>query len=66
VVVVQLTRRAGEAHVLAGAIAMLAFLGQGMVNNLFTVGVTSVVAAFVAGAFLLPRLFAATPGLEAT
>jgi len=39
----------------AAALAMLAFLAQGMVNNLFTVAVTGTVAALVYGAVLLPE-----------
>jgi O-antigen ligase len=38
---------------LAAGIAVLAYLIQGMVNNLFTVGATSVVFVLVAGAFVL-------------
>ena len=37
---------------IAGSLAVLAFLAQGMVNNLFTVGVTGVLFAFVTGALL--------------
>jgi O-antigen ligase len=37
---------------LAAGLAILAFLAQGMVNNLFTVGVTGILAATVAGSFL--------------
>ena len=48
--------RRADAHVVAGAIGLLAFLVQGMVNNLMTVGVTSVMGAFVTGAFVLPGL----------
>lgn len=40
---------------LAGVVAILAFEGQAVVNNLFTVGVTSVMAAILVGAFLLAR-----------
>ncbi|MGH2407883.1 MAG: O-antigen ligase family protein [Candidatus Limnocylindrales bacterium] len=39
---------------MAAAIALLGYLAQGMVNNLFTVGATSVVFALVVGAFLFP------------
>lgn len=46
-------RRAGPVAT-AGAVAMLAFLAQGMVNNLFTVGTTSVIGALVLGGVLLP------------
>jgi hypothetical protein len=43
-----------RSHVLiAGGVAVLAFLAQGMVNNLFTVGVTGVVLALLAGVFLV-------------
>lgn len=40
---------------IAGGVASLCFLVQGMVNNLFTVGVTSVMAAVLIGAFLLAQ-----------
>lgn len=53
---VRVGRRRADAHVVAGAIALAAFLAQGMVNNLFTVGVTSAMGAFVVGAFVLPGL----------
>jgi hypothetical protein len=46
---------------IAAGLAVLAFLIQGMVNNLFTVGATSVVVALVAGAFLWNRSFADRP-----
>ena len=49
-------RDRANAHVVAGCVALLAFLVQGMVNNLFVVGVTSVMGAFVAGAFVLPAV----------
>jgi O-Antigen ligase len=39
---------------ITGAIAVICFVAQSMVNNLFTVGVTSVMLAIVVGAFLLP------------
>ncbi|HEX7195456.1 MAG TPA: O-antigen ligase family protein, partial [Candidatus Limnocylindria bacterium] len=38
---------------IGGAVALICLLVQGMVNNLFTVGVTSVMVAFVVGAFVL-------------
>ncbi len=46
-------RHARSAIHIAGAIAVLAFEAQAVVNNLFTVGVTSVMAAIFVGAFLL-------------
>jgi O-antigen ligase len=50
-------RQQGRSAVeLAGIIGILAFEAQAIVNNLFTVGVTSVLAAVLIGAFLLsPR-----------
>jgi hypothetical protein len=49
---------------IAAGIAVLGFLVQGMVNNLFTVGATSVVVALVAGAFLWQRT--AAPAMAAS
>lgn len=49
-------RREGRSAVeIAGIVAVLAFEAQAVVNNLFTVGVTSVMAAIFIGAFLLAR-----------
>ena len=45
----------------AAALALLAFLAQGMVNNLFTVGVTSVCAAFLLGSQLLDARLVPVP-----
>ncbi len=51
-----LRRRQGRSAVeIAGIVAVLAFEAQAVVNNLFTVGVTSVMAAIFIGAFLLAR-----------
>jgi hypothetical protein len=51
---------AGSVQV-AAALALAAFLVQGMVNNLFTVGVTGVFAAFLIGTQLLRARPAASP-----
>jgi O-antigen ligase len=46
-------RRPGRSALpLAGGLAVLAFLAQGMVNNLFTVGVSSTLFATIVGGFL--------------
>lgn len=51
--VVVRNRRPGRPELpLAAGLAMLAFLAQGMVNNLFTVGVTSTLAATMTGCYL--------------
>jgi len=49
----------------AGAIAVLGYLAQGMVNNLFTVAAAGVVFAVVAGAYVI-RLEAAPSARAAT
>jgi hypothetical protein len=49
---------------IAAGIAVLGFLVQGMVNNLFTVGATNVVVDLVAGAFLWQRT--AAPAMAAS
>jgi O-antigen ligase len=51
-VVLRNWRPEGSELPLAAGLAFLAFLAQGMVNNLFTVGVTSILAATLAGCFL--------------
>jgi O-antigen ligase len=48
-------RRSASVIRMSAGIAMLGFLVQGMVNNLFTVGATGTVAALTVGAFLLDR-----------
>ena len=50
----------------AAALALGAFLVQGMVNNLFTVGVTGVLAAFLLGSQLLERWPDQVAGSSAT
>jgi hypothetical protein len=46
-------------------VAVVAFLVQGMVNNLFTVGATSIILALVAGAFLWTRTLSGAPATAA-
>jgi O-antigen ligase len=60
VVLVRMARSHDGAVPTAASIALLAFLAQGMVNNLIAVGVTGVFAAFLVGALLLQ-----TEGAEA-
>ena len=53
VVLVRAARRPNGAVASAAALGLLAFLAQGMVNNLIAVGVTGVFAAFLVGTQLL-------------
>jgi O-antigen ligase len=52
-VLLQLRRRRVSAVETAGAVAVLGYLAQGMVNNLFNVAVDGVVFAVVAGAYVI-------------
>ena len=53
VVLLRAARQPHGAVAAAAALGLLAFLAQGMVNNLIAVGATGIFAAFLAGALLL-------------
>ena len=53
VVLLRAARQPHGAVAAAAALGLLAFLAQGMVNNLIAVGVTGIFAAFLVGALLL-------------